>query len=460
MLGHKTVTVCKVIKDIALEISTKGGQALFVGGYVRDKYYGVPSKDIDVEVHGVGLEDLILILRKYGKVDLFGKSFGIIKLWADGEEFDFSLPRKEAQMPGGKHTDFDVKLSEHLTITEAAARRDFTINSMAEDVLTGELYDPYEGEYDITMRRLRHTSPQFAEDPLRVLRGMQFCARFDILTVYPETVELCQSMLQGYDSISKERIWLEWEKWALKGAIPSLGLKFLNVTSWILQYPALANLDMCPQDPEWHPEGDAWDHTLHVVDEAAAIADVDALDNHDRLVLIFAALLHDVGKFGTTHLNKKQRWVSPGHANHGLKPAEEFLRSINAPEKIIKPVLILVKEHMVHIGLPLTKNVVRRLSHRLEGVGMEQWGRIVEADHSGRPPLEKGRPAQPYIDLAKELSVDKKGPEPLIKGRHLLDLGWKPGPGVGAMCKKAYEAQLDGKFEDLDGFIVLLEEGF
>ena len=342
-----------------------------------------------------------------------------------------------------------------MTPEEAARRRDFTINSMGQRP-DGALVDPFGGAADLRNRVLRATSEQFAEDPLRVLRGFQFAARFS-LVVEPHTAELCRSLLVEFDTLVMERFWGEFEKWAVKGVTPSLGLRFLEATGWIAKFPELANLIGVPQDPEWHPEGDAWTHTLHVCDAAARIADRENLAGEDRATLIFAALCHDLGKAlpkdgGTTSFIDG-RWRAPGHAEAGVPLARRFLSRIGCLERITERVLPLVQEHMIHCTSEVNARVVRRLSVRLDKATVRELLLLIESDHGGRPPLPGGLPAAAQMigTIAEEQSVVLKRPRGIIGGKQLIDRGLEPGPIFGKIIGRCYEAQLDGAFADETG---------
>jgi len=240
------------MNDILKAIVAAGGDPIRVGGCIRDGLLGLESKDVDVEVFGLSADALCVVLRRFGKVSVVGESFGVIKLTTKDEDFDFSLPRRDSKTGRG-HKGFQVEVDHSMTPKEAALRRDFTINAIGKR-LDGELVDPFGGEEDLRNRVLRATSEHFSEDPLRVLRGFQFASRFQ-LKAEPETVEMCRKLIHEADTLAVERIWGEWEKWAMKGVAPSLGLRFLVECGWIRLFPELLNLIDVPQDCHWHPEG-------------------------------------------------------------------------------------------------------------------------------------------------------------------------------------------------------------
>ena len=263
----------ETVLEIARELQAEGGHALLVGGCPRDALLNLSPKDLDMEVRGLAPEHLRNVLARRHGLDEVGKSFGVLKL--KGCEVEVSLPRTETKSGLG-HKGFEVEVDPNLAFPEASARRDFTINAMGLDPLTGELHDPHGGNPDLESKILRHVGPAFVEDPLRVLRGMQLGARFN-LTADPETVELCKSI--DLEGLAEERIFEEWKKLILKGQSISMGLTFLRETTWLRFFPELEALVDCPQDPEWHPEGDVWVHTLHALDAFAQARTGDALEH-------------------------------------------------------------------------------------------------------------------------------------------------------------------------------------
>lgn len=456
------------IYSIANDIRGVGGEVLFVGGVVRDKQLGKQSKDIDLEVYNVDSDSLQKILSNYGKVDTVGSSFGVIKLTTETNDYDFTLPRRENKSGEG-HRGFIVEPDPTMTPKDAAERRDFTFNGLAMTV-EGRVLDYFDGLKDLHKRRLRHISNKFAEDPLRVLRGFQFAARFD-LTMAKETAELCRSIKNEYKTLPVERIWTEWQKWAEKGQKPSAGLKVLRETGWLEFYPELHRLIGIPQEERWHPEGDVWTHTNFVVDMAAEIAERENLESEDRLVLVLAALCHDLGKVSTTQ-NIEGEWRAPGHATEGEEPTRALLQRIGAPRNIIEKVVPLVREHMSHLN-EINPRTIRRLSLRLTPASVKMLGYVIESDHSGRPPLPKVMPdrAREMVELAETLSLREEAPKPIVGGRHLLELAKKGkipkefasgGPHFKKFLDLVFEAQIDGAFEDeksgLDYVVSLLDE--
>jgi len=429
-------------------------EAYLVGGCVRDRLLGLQTKDFDVEVFGLAFDRLASVLGRWGRVDVVGRSFGVAKLTvAAGETYDFSLPRRDSKVAPG-HRGFEVTFDPDLEPRDAAARRDFTINALMWHVRRGVLLDFFGGEADLRAGRLRHTSAAFDEDPLRVLRGMQFAGRFR-LTGSPETLALCRGIVSRHPELAVERIREEWFKWAERSAAPSAGLRWLRDSGWIAHYPELAALPGVPQDPEWHPEGDVWIHTLHCLDALVSLSDWQSADLSTRRLLSFAVLCHDFGKPSCTRTESRDgrlRVVSPGHEAAGGPFARAFLERIQAPEALVARVVPLVENHLAHLQEASARGV-RRLATRLAPATLEQLMTLVTADAFGRPPNPRNEPPglARLRDQARDLALASQAPRPILLGRHLLELGLTPGPVFRQLLDAAFDAQLDGAFGDLEG---------
>ena len=377
-----------------LEAVRRAGRPRLVGGGVRDWLLGLEPKDLDVEVAGVDFEALHRALAPFGATDVVGRSFGVIKVRssASGAEYDFSLPRRESKTGAG-HRGFAVAPDPSLSDADAAARRDFTVNAISYDPFTGTLIDPLGGQADLKARILRHSSAAFVEDPLRVLRAFQLAARFDF-TLAPETAALCRTIADAYAELPVERVWGEWEKWAVKSLKPSRGLDVLEQTGWLRHFPEIAVLRGTPQEPEWHPEGDVFTHTQHCLDALVALDGWREADPARRRRLTLAVLAHDFGKPSTTAFAERRgvmRWTSPGHEGAGGPLAEAFLRRIGAPLELTAPVTALVVYHLVHHrghNSGYSEAQVRRLARKIAPATLEELALVMTADSNGRPPLE------------------------------------------------------------------------
>jgi tRNA nucleotidyltransferase (CCA-adding enzyme) len=449
-----------------LEAVRQVGRPRLVGGGVRDWLLGLAPKDFDVEVGGVDFETLQRTLTPFGATDVVGRSFGVIKVRsrATGEEYDFSLPRRESKTGAG-HRGFAVAPDPELSDAEAAARRDFTVNALACDPFTGEIIDPHGGRADLAARVLRHTSDAFVEDPLRVLRGMQLAARFDF-SLAPETAALCRSIAATYTELPLERVWGEWEKWAAKSVRPSRGLTVLEETGWLRHFPEIAALRGTPQEPEWHPEGDVFTHTQCCLDALVALPEWIASDPPRRRLLMFAVLAHDFAKPATTRREEKRgamRWTSPGHEAAGGPIAIAFLRRIGALRELDAPVSALVINHLAHHHgqAEFSDTSVRRLARRLAPATIAELAAVMRADSNGRPPLTSPE-THARIDRlearARALLFENLAPKPILQGRHLLALGRAPSPDFSRILHAAFEAQLDGAFTDEAGGVAWLRD--
>lgn len=459
MKKHMDLEIPQSLETLLRDLAAAGFRAVLVGGCVRDALLGLQPKDFDVEVYGVSYDRLVGILSKYGRVDLVGKSFGVVKLLG----FDFSIPRRESKT-GPHHRDFHTTFDESITPQEAASRRDFTINAIAYDPVRHEMLDFFGGQEDLKNRVLRATSSAFLEDPLRVLRGMQFACRFD-LTVDRETADMCRSIADSYGTLARERVAEEFMKWAIKSDHPGRIAGYLTTTGWSAHFPEVAALDGVPQDPGWHPEGDVGIHTMLVLDAAARVAKREKLDGDDRAVLLFSALCHDFAKATTTQLRErdgKMRWTSWGHEAAGGPMARTFLERIGIKAAIVDQVVPLVEHHLASssIGREPTPRAVRRLAMHLAPANILQLLRLIEADHSGRPPLPAGLPegAARIRDIAIAQSVEEKPQPPLIQGRHVLPyFDNRPGKHIGEVAAAALEAQADGEFSTQEEALAWLE---
>lgn len=421
-----------------------------VGGAVRDALRGRMVADIDTEVYGLSPTQMESVLARRASAELVGKAFAVWKL--HGSSVDVALPRRETATGRG-HRDFAITVDPHLSLESAARRRDFTINAILWDPLTAELADPTEGIADLRAGLLRHASSQFGEDPLRVLRAMQFAGRFDF-AIAPETVELCRDLTP--EALPAERLFEEWRKLLVQGVRPSRGLQFLRDCGWIRFFPELEALINCPQDPHWHPEGDVWTHTLHALDAAALARSGDARED---LIVGLAVLCHDFGKPATT-IQDEGRWRSPTHEIMGEAPTRAFLSRLTREKDLIEAVVALVVTHMRPHQLFAARAgdaAIRRLATKIGRI--DRLVRVAEADARGRPPLviERYEPGTWLLSRAEALALRDARPQPLILGRDLLARGRKPGPHLGRELDALFELQLDGVFTNREEALAYLD---
>ena len=433
--------------SIARAVRDAGGRALVVGGWVRDRLRGQASKDVDIEVFGLPAERVRALLEAMGRVETVGESFQVFK----AGEIDVSLPRRESKAGRG-HKGFAVTGDPSMSLEDAARRRDFTVNAIAWDPLTGEYEDPFGGRVDLDRRVLRVVDPRtFPDDSLRVLRAVQFAARFE-LELTDDTRAICRRI--QLDDLPAERIWGEIEK-LLFAQRPSVGLALaldLDVVDQL--FPELKALVGCVQEPEWHPEGDVWVHTLQVVDQARTR--VDGLERPQQIAVMLGAVCHDFGKPATTaFLDGRIRSID--HEEQGVAPASAFLdrlhvNSIDGYD--VRHQVLGITAHHLKPGMwfkvrdEVGDGAFRRLAQKVD---LELLARLAKADCMGRAPGVFNCDAMDwFLERARQLGVEHRPPGPILLGRHLLELGMKPGPSVGEILKAVYEQQLDGAVTDLD----------
>ena len=443
-------TFGNLLSELAELISKNGGHLLLVGGSVRDLLIQSTPKELDCEVRGMSVSALKNILAHKYSCNEVGKAFGVIRL--RGLPVEIALPRTEIKSGMG-HKGFDITIDSDLPFESAVRRRDFTMNAIALDPLNGEILDPCNGREDLKNRILRHIGPAFKEDPLRVLRGMQFISRFD-LSPSQETIEICKSM--EIENLAPERIFAEWKKLVLEGTNISAGLNFLKDTAWIKYFPELASLINCKQDPEWHPEGDVWTHTLHCMD---AFASERINEEWEDLVVGFAVLCHDLGKPLTTKIGEDGRIRSPLHEPKGEGPTRSFLSRMTNQQDLHEQVVPLVRRHLTPRTFykdEASDGAIRRLANKVKRI--DRLVRVASADIQGRPPRNDEFPEGPWlIKRAEELKVKDSEPKPIILGRHLIERGLKPSPEFGPILEQCFEEQLDGTFKDLKGGLSFLD---
>jgi tRNA nucleotidyltransferase (CCA-adding enzyme) len=439
-------------RRVAAVVQGAGGRALCVGGFVRDRLRSLERaparqvavaepKDLDIEVFGIGQDALLPLLKSLGRVEPVGQAFPVYKLGA----IDVALPRRESKTGRG-HKGFTVEGDPSMTFEEAARRRDFTINAIGWDPLTNEYLDPFDGRNDLQLHVLKIVDPvTFPDDSLRVLRALQFAARFE-LTIDPETARICSSI--ALDDLPAERIWGEFEKLLLQAARPSIGFALARDLGVIHQLlPEMETLYDCPQDPEWHPEGNVWVHTLMVIDKARELN--GDLDRPRLATIMLGAVCHDLGKPATT-ATIDGRVRSPNHEAMGVEPATTILDrlKINTLDgfDVRAQVLGLVTEHLRPMAFfkardTVTDGAFRRLAQKVD---LELLARFARSDCHGRTGTFDCSGIDWFLERARSLGVEHRPPKPILLGRHLIELGVAPGPRMGEILRAVYELQLDG----------------
>lgn len=463
MISNAIIKLCQAVQHA-------GGRGLLVGGWVRDfarcPQHTDASVDYDIEVYGVEAPALRALLDRQGKVDAVGEAFTVykVRLREAGKSFvvDVSLPRRESKTGRG-HRGFVVEGDPQMSFAEAARRRDFTINAMMYDPLTGEYIDLYGGRDDLKNGIIRVVDPAtFVEDSLRVLRAMQFAARFEF-TIDRATAALCRSI--DLSDLPAERIWAEVEKWLLQARRPSIGLQAareLGVAEKL--WPEIHALTDCPQDAASHPEGDVFIHTGMVLDEARKL--IDNLLRPKQIAVMLGALCHDFGKPATTKIeNGKVR--AAGHEAASVALTEQFLDRLKLftldGYDVRKQALALVEHHAVpyrlgrahKAGEQITDGMFRRLALKVEP---DLLYRVARADCLGRAGDFKPESEDWFIARVRELGIEERAPEALLLGRHLLALGLKPGKRIGEITRAVYELQLEGEVTTLEDAIAVARQ--
>jgi len=432
---------------IARAVHDAGGRALIVGGWVRDRLMGRETKDVDVEVYRIPASELRGLLERLGRVEAVGESFQVYK----SNDVDVSLPRRESKAGRG-HRGFEVHGDPFMSLEDAARRRDFTVNAIAWDPLNGEYLDPFDGRGDIDRRVLRVVdATTFGDDSLRVLRAIQFAARLGF-TLDEQSRALCREI--ALDDLPAERVWGEIEKLLLAPA-PSVGFALAMDLGVIRKlFPEMLALAGCEQEPEWHPEGDVWVHTLQVIDRARTR--LGSLNRAAQLAVMLGAVCHDFGKPATTAF-VEGRIRSIDHEDQGVAPTHAFLDRLNVHSidgyDVRAQVVGLVAQHLkpgmwFKVRDEVGDGAFRRLAQKVD---LELLARLAKSDCEGRQPGSFDCTAMDwFLERARMLGVEHRPPPAILLGRHLLALGLRPGPRVGEILKKVYEQQLDGAVKTLD----------
>lgn len=452
------------------DVSDHGGRALLVGGAVRDHLLGLPMKDLDVEVFGIDPLQLKSICRRHGHVMLVGAAFAVLKVTlANGQTIDVSVPRREIQ-EGCSHTSFSVQADPSMSFMEAASRRDLTINAISYDPLNGDIIDPFDGRSDLHQGILRHVGPRFREDPLRVLRIVQFSARFGF-EIHEGTRVLCREMVgEGLlATLPRERIGEEIRKLLTRGRPDAIvqAMRFARDTGILRAlFPELADLSGIQQDPRFHSEGDAFEHTALALSRFLDIAGRDALSDDQRWYLGLSVLCHDLGKATTTSIDPDGSIRSYGHDAAGTERATNLLGRITNHTRTLELVTALTSHHMRPMQLAAADHVsdaaIRRLAKSIEPASIADLACLVEADSraSLRPDGSTADDGLRFLlDRANTLGVTHHPAPPVFQGRDLIRLArtnridavfLRGGPHFSEPLEAVYNAQIEGMVHDTD----------
>ena len=422
-------------KKIAEKVKALGGDSYFVGGYVRDGLRGISNKDIDFEVHGISPKELREILDSLGQRMELGESFGIFGL--KGYTLDIAMPRKEEKRGLG-HRNFDVIVDPNCGTFSASIRRDFTINAIMKNVLTGEIIDHFGGQDDLKKGIIRHVnSESFIEDPLRVLRACQFAARFDF-TLSDETVLLCKTM--DLKELSRERIMGELKKALLKADKPSIFFKVLREMNQLgYWFKELEDLIGVPQNEKFHKEGDAWTHTLMVLDEAVKFRE----QAENPLGFMIAAITHDFGKAVTTEFTKGA-YHAYGHEIEGLPLVESFMKRLTNEKQLISYVLNLTEYHMKPNLVAKVGSSVKS-TNKMYDACQDPAGLIAigMADGLGKIPKEDCEYNRRFLEERLEIYREYMS-RPFVSGKDLIEAGIRPDEHFKEYLAFAHKLRLAG----------------
>ena len=430
----------RLAEQLARRVRQAGGRAMFVGGCVRDGLLGIPCKDIDIEVYGVAPQALKALLGELGEVIEKGASFGVYGL--AHSSIDVAMPRRERRT-GDRHTDFDVSVDPNLSFEAASMRRDFTINAMLRDALTGELVDLWGGQADLAARRIRHVNDKtFPEDALRVFRAAQFVARFEA-EIAPQTLALCASM--DVSALSVERVFDELCKALIKADRPSVFFRTLKEMDHLKEYfPELEACVGVRQNPAYHPEGDVFEHTMLVLDCAAALRGRAQWP----LGFMVSALTHDLGKPVSTQIQPDGKITSYGHEVAGLPVCEAQLRRLTSHAKLIEYAKNMMWLHMrpnVLAGCHSKKKKTRQMFDL--SVCPEDLILLSRADASGKldAPYDEANEAFLRQRLEDYRQVMAR---PMVTGKDLVAAGLKPGPDFARWLDRARQLHFSGQDRD------------
>ncbi len=424
------------------EILARGGLYL-VGGSVRDAFLLGEEKDLDFLVTGVPAHDLVALLERHGRVEVVGRAFGVIRFRPAGgdETIDVALPRREVSTGIG-HRDFAVESDPALPVEADLARRDFTINAMARDARTGDLIDPFGGREDIAARRLRMVFPgAFREDPLRMLRAVQFAARF-ALAIDPETLQAMRADAALASTVSPERVQEELTKLLTRAEAPSVGLRIARDTGLLRAlFPELAKTEGVEQPAEWHLY-DVLEHSFRTCDAAP----------RENLAVRLAALLHDTGKadrraeIDDERLGRK-RVVFYGHEEVSREDARALLGRLRYPRALVDRVDALIAAHMFDYQPEWSDAAVRRLVAR---VGRDAIGDLIalrRADQIGSGiPRDVAKTdalaARVAAEFARQSALTVR--DLAVDGGDVMRvLGIAPGPAVGRVLARLLDEVLE-----------------
>lgn len=451
-----------IIEKLASRVAELGGRAYMVGGAVRDEIMKRPIKDVDIEVHGISGAVLETVLKELGKPLRFGSAFGVYSL--AGHQIDIALPRSERKAGNG-HRDFEIEIDPFIGIKEAARRRDFTMNALLKDILSGEIADPYGGTEDIKNRIIRHIDDRkFGDDPLRALRAAQFRSRFGF-QVAPSTISICRAL--DLRNLSAERVEMEMKKALLESRRPSEFFECLREMGqlgyWFKELEQLIGLE---QNPEFHPEGDVWTHTMMVLDRAAQFRPYAS----DPYAFMLLALTHDFGKITTTEFVNGAIHAY-GHEIQGAEIAERFLDRVCHGSDIKKYIVNMIPNHMRPNKIAESRSAVKKTNHLFDSVlapsdliyfvicDKPKFPYVLQSQDkdSIKVEMDKGIEKELYTTTENEREQERIDflfdrlevyremmAKPYVTGKDLIINGVTPGEDFGTILEYAHKLRLAG----------------
>ena len=425
-------SLTSIMTDICRNLNDEVINTYYVGGFVRDSFLGIRPKDIDICITSTSgiqyVQDKLERLKSSGIIDNITSVHGSFPIWIiekNGRKYEFAMARRERKIAEG-HQGF-VCETDFVTIEEDLSRRDFTINAIAVHSTKLVFIDPFNGISDVLSGIIRHVSPAFEEDVLRVYRAARFAARF-AFEIHKDTLALMMLMRPKASEISMERVGIELKK-TFEYAKPSKFFRILDETGWLTHaFKELYDLKYIPQDEEHHPEGNAFEHTLLTIDAA--------YDPFTRIVM----LCHDLGKNGTTYFNKKGKLTCPSHPEQDVLYTDTLLKRIKyADWKTISQIKCLVKLHMLHVDI--TEKTIRKALRELLHVKLtyKHLVDVMNADIRGRAKVVIQSPN--YKQEFAQMLIDTGAMVPIVTGKKLLELGIEPSQKMGTIIETALKWQ-------------------
>ena len=412
-------------RDVVARLQQAGHIAYFAGGCVRDQLLGLEAKDYDVATDA-DPEEVQSLFRRV--TDLTGKSFGVLRVMEGDATFEIAMFRQEGPYRDGRRPSY----VRPATAEEDAQRRDFTINGLFYDPVAEKLIDYVGGEADLRARIIRAIgtpADRFAEDHLRLLRAIRFATRFQF-TIEPKTWEAIRQAAPTIRTISPERIREELNR-IFTSPKPAVGLDLLDQSGLLKEVlPDIAALHGIEQPPQFHPEGDVYQHVRLMLTKI----------REPNLDLALSILLHDVGKKPTMKVDENGRIRFNEHESVGARMAEEIMTDLRYDNKTIQNVREMVQHHMQFKDvLHMRPSTLKRMMTRPTFPAELELHRIdCSSSHGDLSHYD-------YLKHQLEtMSPDEINPPPLVNGHDLLTMGLLPGRQIGTILEAIKVAQLEG----------------